>query len=94
MDSHGERSGPYPCQDYDILDKVQRGKGNVNLQIETWVDGVIDSTTHPEEVLEWIKDYPEWVTTSFIRQLHKKAVKVIGFVPTFMNLPSSLESMQ
>ncbi len=30
MDSHGECSGPYPCTDPDMLDKVLRGKENAN----------------------------------------------------------------
>jgi len=86
IDSHGERSGPHPCNDPDTLDKVLRGKENVNLQIKMWVESVMDSTLWPEEVKEYTKDYPEWVFKSFLNQLHREIVKKIGFVPTFMKV--------
>lgn len=83
-DSHGDRDGPHPCIDYDTLDRVMRGKENINLQIKMWVEGVIEGTSFPTEIKEWTKDYPEWVFKSFLNQLHKEVTKKIGFVPTFM----------
>jgi hypothetical protein len=71
MDSHGERSGPHKCTDYDTLDRVMRGKGNVNLQIKMWIDGVREGTLTKFEVQEWTKEYPEWVYKSFLNQYYR-----------------------
>lgn len=86
MDSHGDRSGPYPCVDYDTLDKIMRGKENVNLQIKMWVEGCLEGTSFVFEIKEYTKEYPEWVLKSFINQLHREIIKKIGFVPTFMKI--------
>lgn len=86
MDSHGDREGPYPCVDYDTLDKIMRGKENVNLQIKMWVDSVMEGTSFVSEIKELTVDYPEWVFTSFVNQLHREIKKKIGFVPTFMKI--------
>lgn len=84
MDSHGDRSGPYPCKDYDTLDRVIRGKENVNLQIKMWVEGVLEGTTFIEEIKDCTKEYPEWVFKSFINQLSRENFKKHGWIPTFI----------
>lgn len=72
LDSHGEIDRTsLPCTDYDTLDRVLRGKGNVNLQIKMWIDGVMEGTFFKFEIKEWTKDYPEWVYKSFENQLKR-----------------------
>jgi hypothetical protein len=69
LDSVGK--GPFPCTDYDTLDRVMKGKENVNLQIKMWIEGILDRTLFVCEVQEYTKDYPEWVFRSFENQLAK-----------------------
>lgn len=84
VDSHGERSGPHPCTNYDTLNRVLNGKKGVNLQITMWIEGVMDGTTFVEEIKEWTKEYPKWVFESFIRQLSKVYFQKHGWIPTFI----------
>lgn len=87
IDSHGERSGPYPCIDYDVLDRVLKGKENLNLQIKMWVDTTVEDPIAllPSEVKKMTFDYPEWVYKSYINKLQKRYIDKIGWVPTFIN---------
>jgi hypothetical protein len=86
MDSHGERSGPYPCTDYDTLDRVLKGKENVNLQIKMWIDTTIENSLvlMPDEVREITKECPEWVFNSYINRLSKQYFQKHGWTPTFI----------
>lgn len=86
MDSHGDRSGPYPCTDPDTLDRVLRGKENSNLQIKMWVDTCLENPLllMPDEVKEYTKDSPEWFFKSYINQLNREYFKKHGWVPTFI----------
>ncbi len=86
MDSHGERSGPYPCTDYDALDRVQKGKGNLNLQIQMWLETTLEEPLclMPDELKEITKDYPDWVFKSYINRLSKEYLKKHGWTPTFI----------
>lgn len=69
IDSGGYKNCSYLCTDYDTLDKVLRGKQNINLQIAMWVEGYIDGTTSRFEIQEWTKDYPPWVYKSFLNKI-------------------------
>ena len=84
LDSHGELDKEFRCTDYDTLDKVLKGKENVNLQIAMWIEGCFDTTISVKEVREWTKNYPEWVFKSFRNRLDRMAQSKIGFVPKFM----------
>lgn len=85
-DSHGDRDGPHPCIDYDTLDKVMKGKENVNLQIAMWVDSCVQDPLllMPDEVKEITKDYPEWVFKAYINKLNRDYIKKHGWCPNFI----------
>lgn len=84
IDSHGERSGPFPCTDYQTLEKVLKGKGNVNLQIQMWVETTMDSplVLSPDEVKSF--GHPDWVFDSYIRRLSKEWSNKHGWLPSFI----------
>ncbi len=89
-DSYGF-ADPLPCNDIVKLRLLQHGKKMVNLQIQMWVDWTYELpiTLMPSEVKEITKDYPPWVYQGYIRQLSKRYINSIGFVPKFVSLPST-----
>ena len=92
-DSYGNQE-PMPCNDILKLRLLQHGKKMVNLQIEMWVDGTFDfpCTLFPWEVKEHTKDWPKWVYESYVRQLSKRYLDSVGFIPKFVSSPLNIDS--
>jgi len=83
-DSYGF-ADPLPCNDILKLRLLQHGKKMLNLQIKMWVDTTVElpPILPPAEVKEITKDYPTWVFESYLRQLKKRYIQSMGFVPSF-----------
>ena len=73
-----------PCNDLDTLDKIFKGKENVNLQITLWSSGVVEGCSTLNEIKECCQEYPEWVYTSVVNQVERHFRKTIGFIPKFI----------
>ena len=56
-----------------------------------WMESTFDfpMLLMPDEVKEITKEFPPWVYESYIRQLSRRYINSIGFVPKFVSLPSS-----
>lgn len=88
MDTHGiPKDRTYLCSDNDILDKILKGKENVNLQIQMWVETTLEMpiVLMPDEVKTITKDYPPWVFKSYINRLSKEFLKKRGYIPQFVS---------
>lgn len=77
-----------PTREWDLTKRVQEGKMSVNLQIKIWSESMwepgLGSVLRPPELREYCEGYPEWVFRSTIEQTHKRIMKDIGYIPTFM----------
>jgi len=49
-----------------------------------WVEGVIEGTFFPIEIVDYCKTYPKWVLKSFFNLLQKEQIKKHGWLPRFM----------
>ena len=89
-DSNGNKP-QLPCTNVRKLREIQHGKKMVNLQIQMWMESTFDfpMLLMPDEVKEITKEFPPWVYESYIRQLSRRYINSIGFVPKFVSLPSS-----
>jgi hypothetical protein len=77
-----------PTREWELVKRVQEGKMSVNLQIKIWSESMwetgLGSVLFPKELREYCEGMPEWVFRSTIEQTHKRIMKDIGFIPTFM----------
>jgi len=73
-----------PCSEPQLLQAVLNAKEQLNLTIKLWVEDCIACLLSPDEVKTYCTELPKWVLKAFTNQLHKQALKQIGFIPTLL----------
>lgn len=80
-DTHGKT---LPCREPELLAKVNRGKGSVNLQVKLWAEDVADGLLlRQSELAEYVHGWPKWVLRAVMEQAGKIATETVGFAPRF-----------
>ena len=77
-----------PTREWELVKRVLSGKMSVNCNIKIWSESMwepgLGSVLHPKELREYCEGMPEWVFRSTMEQTHKRIMKDIGFIPTYM----------
>lgn len=91
LDSQGKR---VPCREHKLFQRVLTAKKQLNLTIEMWSEDVVSCLIRLEEIKKWCEDdkFPDWVYESAVRQTKKRALRELGFIPTFITNQTECKS--
>lgn len=82
-DTHGKTE---PCREIEMLQKVERSKQSLNLQVKLWAEDIANPVgllLTREELAGYCKKLPPWVFRATMQQAGKLLMDRIGFIPSF-----------
>lgn len=88
FDAKDSRGKDMPCREGDLLRRVLRAKGSLNLQIKQWAEGVSEGLFLIDEFVDDFPWLPDWVWNAVFNQAKKRhSVKAPGWMPTHAERP-------
>lgn len=80
-----------PCKEPELLSRALNGKEWHGLNVTHVAEDFVDRLCFAEEIKE---NYPEWVQKDIFGRAKQVAMRIVGFVPTFVKNSEDFTTMK